>query len=415
MIPPVVQEEPSEPTDTFCAQPFQIAARMEITTSGEINSKEEYTDCTVSLTADACPEWNLTDVAGGIRWRGNSSLKWYPKKPYRIKFAKKQSVMGLPKAKSWVLLAEYRDPTDLMNAFVFELGQLCGLPFTNHNRYVELTLNGEPQGLYHLTEQVQQGDAGRVEVDADKGILMQFDVDDGPQEAPEATDNFWSALYQMPVCVKNPENLDPQGLNTLRGELEILERAINQLNYTRTCELLDIGSMIDFLIIQELVYNVELDAPRSMYIHRQVGGKWTMGPLWDFDAGFDFDWGHMQTGHHFFADTRELVMGTNPVTHAGTQYQIPGFFSDLFRVKAFKEAYKARWAQVYGLIPQALDATEAFYKANPEAWQREAVLWPIGLNDDNGNFLDTGSQVKKLRSWVLDRAAYLDHSVIPNY
>jgi hypothetical protein len=44
-----------------------------------------------------------------IRGRGNSSWEWYPKKPYRIKLDTKHKILGLDKAKSWVLLANYRD------------------------------------------------------------------------------------------------------------------------------------------------------------------------------------------------------------------------------------------------------------------------------------------------------------------
>lgn len=383
-----------------------IAGSLSIATTGgaPIQSKETYVDCTVSIL-HSNKEWTLDSVEAGIRGRGNSSWEWYPKKPYRIKFKKKQSLLGLGEAKSWVLLAEYRDPTDLMNAFVFELGQLMGLPFTNHNRFVEVTLNGEYIGLYHLTEQVQQGKS-RVNIDEDNGFLISLDRDDGPELAPKETDNFWSQVYGMPVCVKNPDEPSANVLNSAKTDLGNLESAIKGGNWSSINEQLNVATMIDFLIVQELVYNVELDAPRSMYMHKDVGGKWAMGPLWDFDAGFDFDWGTMYTGHKFFTDYKELVLGTNPKFHTGTIYHVPEFFSDLFKIPEFVEAYKDRWNQVADMVTVAWDAAYSYYKENEEAFAREANRWPIDVKYE--------TEIKKMQYWLINRRNYLS-TIIKNY
>lgn len=401
---PEPEPEP-DPEPTYADE--LIAGQLTITTEGgvAITSKEDYVDCTISLTHQN-EEWNLTDLPAGIRGRGNSSWLYWPKKPYRIKFDKKQPVLGLGKAKSWVLLSEYRDPTDLMNAFVFELGQLLGLPYTNHNRYVRLTLNGKDVGLYHLTEQVQQGD-NRVAVDEQQGYLLSLDKDDGPELAPDETDNFWSEVYDMPVCVKNPDEPSATVLDKARADLAILETAIKGGDYAEICSMLEISTMIDYLIVQELVYNVELDAPRSMYIHKDIDKKWAMGPLWDFDAGFDFNWGdNWETGHHYFDDYRELVMGTQPANHVGTIYWVPGFFSDLFRISEFVKAYKARWTEVKPLVATAWDNTVRYYEANADLWAAEATAWPIDRKYAN--------EINKLNTWLTNRAAYLD-TIIKNY
>lgn len=46
-----------------------------------------------------------------------------PKKPYRLKFGKKQSLLGEPKDKSWVLLANYMDNAcGIRNATAYAIG-----------------------------------------------------------------------------------------------------------------------------------------------------------------------------------------------------------------------------------------------------------------------------------------------------
>lgn len=406
---PEIPETPETPENPKPEEPVQkledkyFAGQVIINTENgvAITSKEDYVNATVSLTHNN-EDWKLTDVAAGIRGRGNSTWLWYPKKPYRIKFEKKQPMLGLDAAKSWVLLAEYRDPTDLMNAFVFELGNLMGLPFTNHNRYVTLILNGKQQGLYHLTEQVQQNKV-RVNIDEAKGYLIQLDRDDGPELAPDATDNFWSSHYRMPVCVKNPDDPNAAILEEVRASLGELESAIASSDYAKVESLLDVKSMIDFIMVQEIIYNVELDAPRSMYMHKNVGGKWTMGPLWDFDAGFDFDWNNMQQSHDYFASYKELVLGTDPVTHAGSQYRVPAFFSDLFRMKSFTTAYKQRWKEVRVMVDQAMAEAMKYFEANKELWQADAVQWPIGKTPE--------LQISMMKTWLANRVIYLDNIV----
>ena len=394
-------EPPQEQPEDNRAMEFRVHRLfVETENHAAIKSKEEYVPCSVSIDSDD-PDWCFENVEAGIRGRGNSTWLWYPKKPYRIKFDSKQKVLGLGKAKSWVLLANYRDPTDLMNTYVFEMGQALNMPFTNHNRYVWLTLNGEEMGLYQLTEQVQQG-SNRVEVDDDEGRLLSLDVDDGPGEAPDAGDNFWSTMYRMPVCVKHPENQTPQQLDNIRGEFSILEQAIKSGTYEEAEALIDMTVLADYLLIQELVYNVELDAPRSMYIHRDKDSKWTMGPLWDFDAGYDFDWGQMYTGHKFFSRYNELVMGKNPYTREGASYDPPRFFTDLFRHEQFRTIYKIEWKKIKSLHENVWAITNEYVTDN--RWDAEQDLWPISLLWDG--------QVTAMKNWLNNRIVFLD-SFIP--
>ncbi|MBQ2344604.1 MAG: CotH kinase family protein, partial [Prevotella sp.] len=65
-----------------------------------------------------------------IRGRGNSTWNM-SKKPYRIKFLKKQRFLGEERAnaKSWTLLANAADKTMLRNAITSAMGEFAGLPF----------------------------------------------------------------------------------------------------------------------------------------------------------------------------------------------------------------------------------------------------------------------------------------------
>lgn len=392
---------PEEQDYTFSVAQLTIETKDHAPILGK--EKKHYVDFTLTVESDH-PEWNY-EGTGRIRGRGNSTWLWYPKKPYRMKLDEKASILGLDKEKDWVLLANYRDPTHLMNTFTFAAGQELGLPYTNHSRFVEVTLNGEYIGLYLLTEQVEQGES-RVNVAEEGGILLSLDKDDGPELAPDEEDNFWSGVYRMPVCVKHPEDQTPDQLNAIKKEFALLEQAIKDNDYEAVAQLMDIPSFIDYLMLQELVYNVEVDAPRSIYMHKDKGGKWFMGPLWDFDAGFDFDWGTMYTGHNYFSSHRELVLGTDPANRIGG-YQVPRFFIDLFKNKRFVSEYKERWLEVREMVMPVFWETTAMYaEGAAEAMERNASCWPIDK--------DYATEIERMKDWLLKRRNHLDE-VIANY
>lgn len=393
------EDEPLEETKNH----YRVFQLYVTTNDGkDIVSREAYVPCHISL--NACGSFSNYSAPASIRGRGNSSWSWYDKKPYRIKLDAKHKLLGLGKAKSWVLLANYRDITDLMNTFVFEAATWMGMPFTNHTRYVELFVNGDYRGVYQLTEQVQQG-KNRVNVSDAQGMLLSLDRDDGPELSPAATDNFWSSVYTMPVCVKYPkdEALTANRLDSVKRQLAILEQAIQSKDSARIYSLLDVPTMIHFLQLQELVENVELVAPRSVFLFKDAGGKWTMGPLWDFDAGYDFDWATMTTGHNYYADYRELVMGSDPLRRNGYDRNIPAFFTDLFGCQAFVTDYKAEWNRLAdSIVAKPWSECERYVKELKRgAMQRDMTRWPI-----KGKTFD--SEVAALHQWLTKRVAYLN-------
>ena len=400
------ETEPAQPTASFAAK-YRVA-KISINVDGNmaVTSKEkaDYRGCTIKIESDTAV-WNY-EGRGRIRGRGNSTWEWYPKKPYRLKLDEKAEILGLAADKDWVLLANYRDPTHLMNTFVFEMGAGLGIPYPNHTRYVELTVNGDYKGLYQLTEQVEQG-KNRVNIDKEEGLLLALDVDDGPEEAPHADDNFWSQVYRMPVCVKSPDNTEKSGTSAARKELAPLENAIHSHDYDALAEMMDIPVMIDYLLIQEFIYNVEVAAPRSIFLHRDKGGKWTYGPLWDFDAAFDFDWGQMTTGHYFFKDYRETVLGTDPARHISNYDYTSSFFTDMWKNRQFVSEVKSRWKQIKPrIMAEFWPETKRYAEACTEAMARDAKRWPIDK--------DYQTEINRMEKWLNSRAVYMDN-IVSNY
>lgn len=395
---------------------------MHITTEGYENivEKEVWLNCHIAI--DGKGEYSDYSGMGRIRGRGNSSWAWYDKKPYKIKLDEKSKLLGLEKAKNWNLLANYRDVTDMMNVFAFEAARVMGMPNTNHTRFVEVFLNDEYIGTYQLTEKIEVG-KNRVDIDEEEGVMLSFDQDDGPGLSPYATDNFTSKVFGLPMCVKYPDDPDEATVQKAKEDFAVLENAVKAHDYALVESLMDIPSFIGILQMHEYLYNVEIDAPRSIYMYRDKGGKYTFGPIWDWDAGFDFDWGDMYTGHTFFSDYKELIYGTDPVKGTGASYSISNFWRSMFRNATFVKQYKEKWQSISSSIYTTPWAeTQKYVEAMTAegTYTRDTERWPLYSVLNNGWWGSTtihfkpDEEISKMSTWLKNRKKYLD-DVIANY
>ena len=80
--------------------------------SAAITSKEDYINATYYLDNMGLSDYQSIGTKTEpldmeIKGRGNYSWTGFDKKPYRIKFDKKQNLFDMGKAKKWILLANY--------------------------------------------------------------------------------------------------------------------------------------------------------------------------------------------------------------------------------------------------------------------------------------------------------------------
>lgn len=388
---------------------------MSVTTEDETDIADRETWVNCYITIDGKGEYSSYSGSGRIRGRGNSSWLYYDKKPYKFKLDAKSKLLGLDKAKNWNLLSNYRDVTDMMNVFAFETARWMGMPHTNHTRFVEVFLNGDYVGVYQLTEKIEIG-KNRVDIDETDGVLLSLDQDDGPSLSPGAGDNFWSEVYQLPLCVKEPKELTDEQRDAVKADFAALERAVQAHDYEKVSELMDVPSFIGILQLHEYLYNVEIDAPRSLYLYKDKDGKYTFGPVWDWDAAYCFDWNNWTVNHAYFGDYKRLIYGTNPVAGTGASYSINHFFRDMFADKTFVQEYKKAWAERSGEIYERNWAEVEKYVAEMRkgAYGRDIARWPLAVPGARNQYFDVETELKKMSEWLKNRKVYLDE-VIAHY
>lgn len=386
------------------------------------NGESVYSEALIEIAGNGL--YGDVKSVGKVRYRGNSTRLWYPKKPYRIKFNEKVEVLGLAANKDWVLLANYRDQSKFMNAVVFDMARNMGnFKFVNANRFVEVEVNGDYKGIYQLTEQIEQA-VSRVNIDKTTGILFNMDQDDGPELNTWDHNNFWSSVYKLPMAVKYPKDMTASSLEGIQADFAKVEQAAAEGDFVTFSSLMDLATFIDYLIIQEVTRNVELEAPRSTYLYKEnASSKYAFGPIWDYDGGFGYSWN--EDTFEYFGESSWILSSGNPskspfncvasdknawgmcnsnrgsmggfgpgVTWDG--YGESGFFTNLFANEEFLTAYKARWDELKGVLySYATGNLDEYVTLCKNALDNDAVRWPAKRN--------YATDIASLKNWLQTR------------
>ncbi len=260
--------------------------------NSKILSKEDWTSATVGISNASEEEWNFETTEVSIRGRGNFSWS-QPKRSYALKFSKKQSVCGMPKHKRWVLLANYNDNSFMKNVVAFYLSKHLGMDYTVKGEYVNLVLNGNYVGLYWLCEAIKI-DKSRVNIDEENDYLIEMDV------YYDETWKFHSNYKKLPYMIKNDDNMTDEKLSNIKNHVREMEAVLYNSNFPFTDEtkttydetyknFIDLKSFAQFYLVNEIMYNEELNHPKSCYFTlKSETGILKAGPVWDFDwAGYN--------------------------------------------------------------------------------------------------------------------------------
>ncbi|MED9996542.1 MAG: CotH kinase family protein [Paludibacteraceae bacterium] len=248
-----------------------------------IESKDDYVKGVIHIVSNNVN--NVPDFEASMKIKGRGNSTWQlPKKPYKMKFDEKVSLLGEPADKEWVLLANYTDKTQLRNEIAFYMGEKSSLEYTPRTNFVEVVLNGVYNGTYQLGEQLKIA-KNRVNV-GDDGYLLEIDA------RAEAEDITFRVNH-----IDNPINIKDPDVELGSEEYEYVARYLNTVDETLFSDLfddsnegyakyIDVASFVDWYLINEIAKNADATFYTSCYMNLSREGKLKMGPLWDFDIAF---------------------------------------------------------------------------------------------------------------------------------
>ncbi|MDR1830378.1 MAG: CotH kinase family protein [Candidatus Fibromonas sp.] len=268
-------------------------------------------DSRMNITANAATN------ADSIRIRGNSTSSMVPAnndaaKSYRLKFNARRSLFGMKESKSWALLANFYDPTQMLSAIGFELGKLMGLESSLPYEFVKLNYNGKDIGVYLLTPQVsgtsREGNSG-VYLDEDNGGWLTEFTHWGPSDAEDCKRFFLAPnlsggngyKYVLNVKIRTPEydelplkngQPDLARYDYVKSDINAFVNKLNESGFPNNGyrDLIDLRGWAIYTLINLFMDNRDWNTAGdqgglgSNFLYKvSKSGKIMAGPLWDLD------------------------------------------------------------------------------------------------------------------------------------
>ena len=386
---------------------------------------------------------DMEEALCGIRLRGNSTQK-FPKKPFAVKLVDKASVLGMPKHKRWVLLANWMDRTMLRNAVALNIAHRVdsayvntegdytgGIAWSPRGTSVEVIMDGRHVGNYFLCEQIKI-DGDRVDIKdciediigdgnasptmADCGYLLEFD-DNYDEVDKFRTDRGLPCMFKDEVSQYSSDIF-----NQVKARIEAVEANLEAGNYETAYNDLDINSVIDYFFIQELTFNDEYKHPKSVYMLIDGDGKLTAGPVWDFDWQTFINYDKVQAmnskygGTYSCRNTNEWLYGASKLAEwhfiGGYDYEndMPYmWYPLLFKDANFRTRVQERWTVIYPQLTNVVAKIDEFAVQNKVSDLYNYAMWPLtSLKNSVGSAFNGDEDMSFDEAIAMMKQAYTD-------
>ena len=352
--------------------------------SVEPDSKEVYINSQIILI-DSNGEKKFNEKAG-VRLRGHGTSQG-AKKPYKIKFDKKQEIPGIDKKyKKWALLANYYDKSLIRNHLAFEVSRRIGFKYTPRCIFLDVIFNHNFRGNYYICDQVEVKE-GRVEItEMEKtdnsypnitgGYLLEFD-----QRVLLDGDLYFLTNKGLVGEIKYPDEDDitKEQINYIRQYMNSFEK----YTYIGDFRYFDLDSFYKYFIMQEFCGDVDI-VISSFHIYKERNDdKLHFGPVWDYDLAFDNDARLFPTKnknefcYHFGSSAGSLRDFITKII--GTQNIMKNINSTWIEL----QKNKLKLAELKTYIDEETNKIKESANLNTLRWYGSQI--GNGLNDYNGN------------------------------
>lgn len=328
--------------------PYAGIPRIVIETENrrEIKDRETEIPARLQIWGEKVPESEVMTLT--IKGRGNTTWD-YPKKPYTITFSKKQSILGMPNAKKWILLANYRDRTLIRNALAFEIARSTSQKWVPQGRFVELFLNKKYLGNYYICEKIQAS-KNRLHL-GQNDYLLELDIKyDGMKK-------FKSSYKNFPINIKHPDLISNEQVSFINDYINSIEcNLYGYCNDPGSLKKINLQSLASYWIIQEISQNNESGYPKSVYAFKD--SVLNFGPIWDYD------W-------NTFTSTKKGFLIKNYL-----------WLDTLSKNRIFIDIVKKEWNANKRAFIQKIPFIDSLANYTKQSNERNHKIWPIKLEKE---------------------------------
>ena len=223
-----------------------------------------------------------------FKGRGNSTWREYAKKPYQIKFSKKTSVLGMPAAKKWILLANASDDSMIRTRLVYDAAEQMGFPYVTEYKYVDLWVDGEYLGVYLIGEKAEIG-KNRLNLQDPAGAMFELDNGFATDEDHYFFEGRLNSYFALKEIVEEDDAHIAQAMSNFQTAMTRFTTALTSegwenLSLAQLNAMIDVDSLARYYLMNEYVLNGESFFTSFFWYQDGASDVLHVGPLWDFDT-----------------------------------------------------------------------------------------------------------------------------------
>ncbi len=381
-----------------------------IETDGWI-SGDRYSPASIAVISFIDGEVKVIEEGDGeIKIRGNTSSAT-PKQQFGIRFPKKVSLLGMDSGKRWILNGLVFDKSLMRPKLVCDISRNLRLQYASEGEYCDLWMNGEYRGTYLLMEPVTDG-KGRVDINTDEGDFL---IECCVNRTERGVTYFTTPVFGIRFEFDKPEKTDADGLEYLNSFFGELEEAVMSLDHEKYSGYIDVGSFVDFYILNELFKDIDFGEFSTRYFIKD--GVLFAGPPWDFD---------LSMGNVSYDEFKYLEYH-NDVTEDGTElydregdsaegfWCRTGWYKKLFEDGYFRDLVTKRYEELQPMIRSIYEGEgnliDLYKESYGASFERNYKLWkvniPYGVYENQSPKATFDGNTGILRRWLLRRNEWL--------
>ena len=375
--------------------PYTGMARLTITTPDNTEIDRNWIDHTQFSITEATFQ---TDTVGEMRIKGRGNTTWtFPKRPYTILMSAPCRLMGMDEGDTWALLANYHDQTLLRNEVALYMShEMSQLNFTPNSRFINLVMNGSYYGIYQISELPE----ACLSHYSTEDVLLEIDA-----KAHYHDITFHTARNTHPINIHYPEvNEGDATWQSISLWIQTAEDALFAENFNDSIQgyrkYFDVTSFVEWYLINEIAKNSDAIFYTSCFMHGPIGGKISMGPIWDFDMAF---------GNYKYKNNKKVINDPE-----GFYIKNMAWYGRLFQDPAFVEIVKRRFNDYFThreMIYRHIDQMSSDLCLNIAL---ENKLWgQLCKTSSSTEKVETEytRQAEKLKSWIETRMQWLKRNI----
>ncbi len=338
-----------------------------------------------------------TTTYENVEMRGRGNHTWtLPKPPFQLKFSDSIDFFGLGESKTWVLLANYEDASNLRNDIAFKLADMLDEKYAVQGEFVKVIADDGYLGVYYLTHKMETK-KNSVGLKDKYGVLMEVDNIHRVNEDCIVTSHNTCMTIKDTVADEDEEaEIRAAAVQAFMDDYNRYETAIDAKDYAAAAEIVDMESFAQYFLISEFSVNPDAYASSFYFYKDGLDDKLHVGPIWDFDFAFANPNWVWNTGDSVYSPYVTTALRDAPDPDHNSTREIyalldtPEFMAEIKRV--FKDKLSGKGEELVSYVEDRAALIKEDTIANADRWT---------LNDAMGNTDD-------LIDWVRRRFDYFE-------